>query len=118
MFWDSEYLDLPIVEKRNQKRPAFDSETVTELVGSAKRYVQMVYVLAATSGMRIGEVLGHNAVYLLDRCASTAMQRDAVEALHMCASGITLHCLTRGDYYDLAGKQPPSCAVSSVVLNL
>ena len=58
MFWDSEYLDLPIVEKRNQRRPAFDSETVTRLVGSAKRYVQMVYVLAATSGMRIGEVLG------------------------------------------------------------
>jgi integrase len=58
VFWDSEYLDLPIVEKRKQKRPAFDSETVTRLVGSAKRYVQMVYVLAATSGMRIGEVLG------------------------------------------------------------
>jgi len=58
VFWDTEYLDLPIVEKRNQKRPAFDSETVTSLVGSAKRYVQMVYVLAATSGMRIGEVLG------------------------------------------------------------
>jgi hypothetical protein len=58
VFWDSEYLDLPIVEKRNQKRPAFDSETVTRLVGSAKRYVQMVYVLTATSGMRIGEVLG------------------------------------------------------------
>src|SRR6267142_266263 len=55
VFWDSEYLDLPIVEKRNQKRPAFDSETVTRLVGSAKRYVQMVYMLAAALGMRIGE---------------------------------------------------------------
>jgi integrase len=57
VFWDSEYLDLPIVEKRNQKRPAFDGETVTGLVGSAKRYVQMVYILAAALGMRIGEVL-------------------------------------------------------------
>jgi integrase len=46
------------VEKRNQKRPAFDSETVTRLVGSASWYVQIVYVLAAASGMRIGEVLG------------------------------------------------------------
>jgi integrase len=58
VFWDSEYLDLPIVEKRNQKRPAFDSETVTRLVSSASWYVQIVYVLAAASGMRIGEVLG------------------------------------------------------------
>jgi hypothetical protein len=57
VFWDSEYLDLPIVEKRKQKRPAFDGETVTGLVGSAKRYVQMVYILAAALGMRIGEVL-------------------------------------------------------------
>jgi integrase len=57
VFWDSEYLDLPIVEKRRQKRPAFDGETVTGLVGSAKRYVQMVYILAASLGMRIGEVL-------------------------------------------------------------
>ncbi len=58
VFWDSEYLDLPIVERRNQKRPAFDSETVTGLVGRAKRYVQIIYVLAAALGMRIGEVLG------------------------------------------------------------
>src|SRR6266404_603757 len=58
VFWDSEYLDLPIVEKRNQKRPAFDSETVTRLVSSASWYVQIVYVLAAASRMRIGEVLG------------------------------------------------------------
>lgn len=58
VFWDSEYLDLPIVEKRKQKRPAFDSKTVTGLVDSAKRYVQMVYILAAALGMRIGEVLG------------------------------------------------------------
>jgi len=58
VFWDAEYLDLPIVEKRNQKRPAFDSETVTRLVSSASWYVQIVYVLAAASGMRISEVLG------------------------------------------------------------
>jgi integrase len=58
VFWDAEYLDLPIVEKRNQKRPAFDVETVTRLVDRAKKYVQMIYILAAASGMRIGEVLG------------------------------------------------------------
>jgi hypothetical protein len=29
VFWDSEYLDLPILEKRKQKHPAFDGETVT-----------------------------------------------------------------------------------------
>ena len=58
VFWDSEYFDLPIVEKRNQKRPAFNSETVTRLLSSAPWYVQIVSVLAAASGMRIGEVPG------------------------------------------------------------
>src|SRR5712691_3705780 len=58
VFWDAEYLDLPIVEKRNQKRPAFDGESVTGLVDRAKKYVQMIYILAAALGMRIGEVLG------------------------------------------------------------
>jgi len=58
VFWDAEYLDLPIVEKRNQKRPAFDGETVTGLVDRAKKYIQMIYVLEAALGLRIGEVLG------------------------------------------------------------
>jgi hypothetical protein len=58
VFWDAEYLDLPIVEKRNQKRPAFDGETVTGLVDRAKKYIQMIYVLESALGMRIGEVLG------------------------------------------------------------
>jgi integrase len=75
VFWVSEYFDLPIVEKRNQKRPAFDSETVTRLVSSASWYVQIVYVLAAASGMRIGEVLG---LETLCRKLSTVLVRQKV----------------------------------------
>jgi cyanophycinase len=65
----------------------------------------------------IGEVLGHNAVYLLDRRTSSEVQSDAnTGVIHMCASGITLHCLTRGHHYNLARKQPESCALSSMAL--
>ena len=42
VFWDAEYLHLPILERRNQKRPAFDRETVTGLVDRAKKYVRMI----------------------------------------------------------------------------
>jgi integrase len=57
--WDDDYLDLPIVDKKRQKRPQFDSNTMTGLVaGAKKKYVQMIYVIAASAGMRIGEVLG------------------------------------------------------------
>ena len=63
----------------------------------------------------IGEVLGHNAVYLLDGRASTAAQRDTqVRGSHICASGITLHCLTRGDRCELADIKLQSCALSQV----
>ena len=54
VFWDSEYLDLPIVEKRNQKRPAFDSETVTRLVSSAPWYVQFRGRLRAGELVKLG----------------------------------------------------------------
>jgi integrase len=57
--WDEEYLDLPLLDKKKQKRPRFASKTITDLVaGATKTYVKMIYVVAASAGMRIGEVLG------------------------------------------------------------
>ncbi len=57
--WDDEYLDLPIVDRNKQKRPKFDGRTMTGLVaGAKKKYAQMIYIIAASAGMRIGEVLG------------------------------------------------------------
>jgi integrase len=56
--WDEDYLDLPLVKKKSQRRPAFDSKTVTALVASAKPYVRVLDVLLAATGLRIGEVLG------------------------------------------------------------
>jgi len=56
--WDDEYLDLLIVHRSKQKRQKFDSKTMTALVaGAEKKYVQMIFVVAASAGMRIGEVL-------------------------------------------------------------
>jgi cyanophycinase len=61
----------------------------------------------------ICEVLGHNAVYLLDGRAGTVAQRDIHVGLsHLCASGITLHCMTRGDRYELGGVKLQSCTLS------
>jgi integrase len=56
--WDDEYLDLPVVEKKDQNRPAFDGKTVAAIVLGVKRWAQMLFILLASTGLRIGEVLG------------------------------------------------------------
>jgi integrase len=57
--WDYEFMDVPIVEKERQNAPSFTGETVTALVAKAKNpIVQMLYVLLAATGLRLGEALG------------------------------------------------------------
>ena len=58
--WDYEYLDMPEVKKSKQHRPVFTSDVVTGIVAVSKRKYRMLYVLCASSGLRIGEALGIN----------------------------------------------------------
>ncbi|MCS6884976.1 MAG: cyanophycinase [Acidobacteriota bacterium] len=55
----------------------------------------------------VAEVLGYNAVYILDAKNSTAAHDDVIEEDgHLCTSGITLHCLMNGDKYHIGLRRP------------
>lgn len=56
--WDNELIDAPEVKKKKQHRPIFKSEEVTAIAKAATGRLQMICILAASTGMRIGEVLG------------------------------------------------------------
>jgi integrase len=56
--WDSELIDAPEVKKKKQHRPCFTEKEVTAIVSAATGRLQMVCILAAATGLRIGEVLG------------------------------------------------------------
>lgn len=54
----------------------------------------------------IAEVLGYNAVYILDNTTRDVAHEKQLAEDHLCASGIILHCLTEGDRFDLNACRP------------
>ena len=56
--WNHEFIDMPIVEQSELNRPSFSSEIMTGLANYRRRREQMVFIVAASGGLRIGETLG------------------------------------------------------------
>ena len=56
--WNSEKLDLPIVDPKEQRRPTVDENTMTFLASCRKANERLLFILCGATGMRIGEVLG------------------------------------------------------------
>jgi integrase len=64
--WNSEVLDLPIIEYRKQRRPSLKIDGVTELIAKAKsKEEQALYVLEGATGMRISEALALEARHFI-----------------------------------------------------
>ncbi len=55
--WDAETMDLPVVEYSEQKRPSLKAEAISGLVTGSSGEEQALYVLLASTGMRISEAL-------------------------------------------------------------
>jgi site-specific recombinase XerD len=73
--WNHEFMDMPMVEKQKQRRPAFDAQTVSAIVKKTSRAEQVLYALLAGSGLRIGEALGLEIRHISpDRRAVTVEQ--------------------------------------------
>ena len=70
--WNREYLDLPKIDRDEQNVPAFDAEQINKLIAESDGEEQMLYILLATTGLRIGECL-------------------ALETRHVLNGGRTLH---------------------------
>jgi integrase len=64
--WHPDKLDLPMVVTSKQRRPSITSEVMTELARTKKPKYRMLVILAASTGCRIGELLGLEIKDLLD----------------------------------------------------
>ena len=55
--WDAETMDLPAVERSEQKRPSLKADPISELIQESNSQEQALYVLLAATGMRVSEAL-------------------------------------------------------------
>jgi len=56
--WNAEFIDAPVVDARKQRTPSFAGEEVTKIVAAVEADMNMLFILAAVSGLRAGELLG------------------------------------------------------------
>ena len=64
--WDAAKLDLPVVETSKQRRPSITADTMSEFAKVKSPTHRMLFILAASTGCRIGELLGLEIKDLLD----------------------------------------------------
>jgi integrase len=55
--WDAETMDLPIVEYSEQRRPSLKVGAISKLVSASTEQEQALYILLASTGMRVSEAL-------------------------------------------------------------
>jgi integrase len=55
--WDAETLDLPIVAYAEQNRPSLRAQAISDLVAASNGQEQVLYILLASTGMRVSEAL-------------------------------------------------------------
>jgi len=58
MKWNAEFIDAPVVDARKQRTPSLTGEEVTKIVAAVEAGMRMLFVLAAATGLRAGELLG------------------------------------------------------------
>ena len=54
--WNHDFIEMPLIT--NQHRPSFTSEQVSSILDKTKGQAQMLILLAAATGLRLGELLG------------------------------------------------------------
>jgi integrase len=64
--WDSAAMDLPLVNLKQQRRPALKAKTVDQLVKESEGEEQALYVLLGATGMRISEALALEAKHFIN----------------------------------------------------
>jgi integrase len=68
--WDDNRIDLPVVNKRNQRRVTLTKEQIEALIGVCDEpWERALYTLCCASGLRISEALGLSREHLADDCS-------------------------------------------------
>ena len=73
--WNHDFIEMPLIT--NQHRPTFTSEQVTSILGKTKRQAQMLILLAAATGLRLGELLGLSVEDVSDNGLTITVRRQA-----------------------------------------
>jgi integrase len=56
--WNYDFIDMPVVRDREQRRPSFSAEQIEAMVKAGDRTMQMATILFTATGLRAGELLG------------------------------------------------------------
>jgi integrase len=64
--WDSSVMDLPLINSKQQSRPALRAKAVNQLVTESEGEEQALYVLLGATGMRISEALALEAKHFVN----------------------------------------------------
>jgi len=57
--WNHEFIDMPVIQKGDQKRPSHTGEVVTKIIATTKtEKYRTLLTLCAAGGLRLGEALG------------------------------------------------------------
>jgi integrase len=73
--WNHDFIEMPLIT--NQHRPTFTSEQVTSILGRTKRQAQMLILLAAAIGLRLGELLGLSVEDVSDNGLTITVRKQA-----------------------------------------
>jgi integrase len=74
--WDSSVMDLPLVNSKQQRRPALKAKAVNQLVKESKGEEQALYVLLGATGMRISEALALEAKHFVNDGRTIAVRQQ------------------------------------------
>jgi integrase len=78
--WDNDRIDLPIVNKREQRRVSLTAIQIETLIAVCEEeWERVLYILACASGLRISEALALDREHLSDDC-SVIYVRQQVKA--------------------------------------
>jgi integrase len=73
--WNHDFVEMPLIT--NQHRPTFTSEQVTSILAKTKGQAQMLILLAAATGLRLGELLGLSVEDVSDNGLTITVRKQA-----------------------------------------
>ncbi len=78
--WDPNRLDLPLIENAKRRRPWISAEIMTELARAKNHKYRMLFILAASTGCRIGELMGLEIKDVLDDFTTIRITQQAQDS--------------------------------------
>jgi len=73
--WNHDFIEMPLIT--NQHRPTFTSEQVTSILDKTKGQAQMLILLAAATGLRLGELLALSVEDVSDNGLTINVRKQA-----------------------------------------